>query len=170
MEDENVKKMSVDKRFATDEYIINKHNRIGDFEPNDTFEEGRCRCERLDQKSGWGMNLLVSVRLSLPSKPARVPVFFINLDKDVERLAHIRGLLHESFGHDHVFRIRGVEHDNAGWLTSKLTLQPLTAHWNLIRAFRFEYPFHQFWCIWHAIALNPIQIPLARLMLDMIIM
>jgi len=108
-----IKTINVDINFETNVYIINKNNWICDEIYNDTFEisinNGVCICKRTDSNSGWGMNLIISANIINYSINKSIPVFFINLEKDKERLKFIQNMLYNIF--DTVYRIEGVKHD-----------------------------------------------------------
>jgi len=114
--DENIKTTYVDKNFENGVYTINKNNWICYGIYNDTFEitinDGLCICKRTDSNSGWKLNLLINANIILYPNPTKsIPIFFINLDKDKERLKFIQDILYKIFDKNDVYRIEGVKHD-----------------------------------------------------------
>lgn len=113
---ENIKTINVDKNFENSVYIINKTNWICDDNYNDTFEitinDGICICKRIDSTGGWDMNLLINATMIFYSnKPESIPIFFINLDKDKERLKFIQDILYKIFDNNNIYRVEGVKHE-----------------------------------------------------------
>jgi hypothetical protein len=114
--DENIKTINVDKNFENSVYIINKTNWICDDNYNDTFEiticDGVCICKRLDSLGGWGMNLLINANIIFNFNNTKsIPIFFINLDKDKERLKCIQDILYKIFDNNKIYRVEGVKHN-----------------------------------------------------------
>lgn len=113
--DQNTKTICVDINFENSVYIINKYNWICDDKYNDTFEitinDGVCVCRRTDSNTGWGMNLLINANIIFHSNTKSIPVFFINLDKDIERLQFIKNILYKIFDNNNIYRIEGVKHE-----------------------------------------------------------
>lgn len=111
----NIKVLNVSKRFLDGTYIINKHNWVGSDQYNDMFEvkiiEGICYVKRLDSDSGWGMMLGFEAPVQTMITNEIIPVYFINLDKDVERLQSFEEMIYPIFGKEHVLRIPGVVHE-----------------------------------------------------------
>lgn len=110
-----IKILDVDLKFENKVYIVNKNNWICDENYNDTFEitinNGLCTCKRTDSNCGWGMNLIINASIIVNNnntKNNNIPVFFINLEKDKERLISIKNMLHKIFYS--VYRIEGVKH------------------------------------------------------------
>ena len=64
---EAIKLITVDTIFKNDIYIINKNNWISNDIYKDNFEitinNGICSCKRLDENSGWDMNLIIRVNI-----------------------------------------------------------------------------------------------------------
>ena len=103
----NIKIIPMSRNYDDNEYTINKSNWIGNFKYNDTFKvtitNGTCICKRTDKKIGWNMNLIIKSKFT-------IPIFFINLKKDVERLIFIKNILNKISDKKHIFRIDGVNH------------------------------------------------------------
>lgn len=114
--DKNIKTIDVDINFENKMYIVNKYNWISDDDFNDTFEiiinNGICTCKRTDSNCGWNMQLLIKANIIIDSSTKNIiPIFFINLKKDTERLQLINNLLHKIFDSNNIYRIEGVKHD-----------------------------------------------------------
>ena len=96
-------------------YIINKTNWICDETYNDVFEitikDGICTCKRLDSNTGWGMELLININILPSLNPTTLPIFFINLEKDKDRLQFIKNILYDIFDNNNIFRVEGVKHE-----------------------------------------------------------
>lgn len=111
----NVKTLDVSKRFLDGNFIIDKHNWSGYEVHDDVFEvsikDGICRVKRLDSDSGWGMMLGFETKVNEINTKEMVPLFFINLDKDVERRQTFEEMIYKIFKKEHVIRIPGVVHE-----------------------------------------------------------
>lgn len=115
--DQNIKLTYVNSDFENNNYIVNKNNWVVDEDYDDNFEvtifNGKCFCKRTDSNEGWGMNLIIYAKKKIDcSKNINIPIFFINLDKDRERLISILNILNKVFDKEYIFRIEGVKHES----------------------------------------------------------
>jgi len=110
---ENTKCINIDNIFENKTYSISKLNWGNDTIHNNTFEviieNSQCCVRRTDTNTGWGMLLIIQADLIEQRQPISVPVFFINLDKDKDRLQHIQELLNKIFDKNDIYRIPGVK-------------------------------------------------------------
>jgi hypothetical protein len=111
-----IKTIDIDINFENNIYIIDKNNWINDHNYNDTFKiiinNGKCICKRIDINCGWDMELIINANIIIDySKLATIPVFFINLEKDKERLIFIQNILYKIFDNNNIYRIEGVKHN-----------------------------------------------------------
>ena len=110
----NTKYINIDNIFENKTYTISKINWVNDTHHNDTFEviieNNQCHVRRTDLNTGWGMFLIIQADLTEQTQPESVPVFFINLEKDKDRLEHIQGLLNQIFDKNDIYRSPGVKH------------------------------------------------------------
>lgn len=111
---ENTKCINIDNIFKNNTYNISKSNWVNDDTYNDTFEvtieNNKCHVRRTDTNTGWGMILIIQADLAEQKQTTTIPIFFINLDKDKDRLDHIQGLLNKIFDKSDIHRIPGVRH------------------------------------------------------------
>lgn len=111
---ENKKSINIDNIFKNKTYNISKSNWVNDETHNETFdviiENGLCRVTRTDTNIGWSMCLIIRVELAEQKETSNIPIIFINLDKDKDRLEHIQGVLNKIFDNSDIHRIPGVKH------------------------------------------------------------
>jgi GR25 family glycosyltransferase involved in LPS biosynthesis len=111
---ENTKCINIDNIFKNNTYNISKSNWVNDDTYNDTFEvtieNNQCHVTRTDTNTGWGMILIIQADLVEQKQTTTIPIFFINLDKDKDRLDHIQRLLNKIFDKSDIHRIPGVRH------------------------------------------------------------
>jgi len=111
----NIKTINIDANFENNIYIVSKNNWIGEDNTDEIFEikinDGVCICKRTDSNSGWEFELLINASIYTDSSDTKtIPIFFINLDKDKDRLVHMENLLYKIFTKNNIYRIKGVEH------------------------------------------------------------
>ena len=111
--DTNLKVFNINNNFKNNFYIIKKNNWISNDIYNDVFEvtilDGICSVKRIDLDTGWGIDLIIYA--DILNKNDNIPVFFINLEKDTERLIHIQNILNKIFNLTDIYRICGVKHE-----------------------------------------------------------
>ena len=111
----NIKTLNIEKNFENNIYFIDKSNWLCDDQYNDSFEitinNGICTVNRLDKNLGWGMHLII--RANLIDKKNSIPVCFINLEKDKDRLEHIQNILNNIFDKTNIYRIEGIKSENS---------------------------------------------------------
>ena len=112
--EENKKDMSISNRFTNGVYLFDKNNWLNDDKSNEKFEvtinEGHCLVNRVDSSNGWDLFLVVDIDFLIPANNI-IPIVFINLEKDSERLTHIESVLNNIFNKEDIYRIEGVEHN-----------------------------------------------------------
>ena len=106
--DTNIKTLVVDDNIVNNRYIINKDNYIFEI----IINNNTCICKRLDLNKGWEIELLIEANIKNNYYDSNIiPVFFINLEKDKDRLIFIRNILNNIFNNKYVYRIEGVKHN-----------------------------------------------------------
>ena len=105
----NIKTITIDKSYINTNFIVNNKNwasKSSKYE--DTFKviikNGVCTIQRIDQNNGWDMKLSIYL-----NRTDNIPVYFINLDKDTDRLKYIQDTLYSIFNTEDIHRISGVE-------------------------------------------------------------
>lgn len=110
---DNIKTVDVDSKLIDDIYFVDKTNWVSNDTYNDRFRiqiiNGKAICQRLDATSGWGMELVIYANIKLIDHD--IPVFYINLPKDTDRLKFINNVLNTISDTKNIFRIEGVTHE-----------------------------------------------------------
>lgn len=150
----NLKEFNISSDFKNNTYIIDQNNLFGNnkFE-NYIFEvkieNGTCKVKRIDSNSGWNLHLIIYAELNINNinnlnninnnsiyNINNIPIFFINLEKDTDRLEHMQNMLSNIFNKKNIYRINGVQ--------NKLGLEGCRlAHINAnIAAINYRFPYY----------------------------
>jgi hypothetical protein len=119
----NIKELDISLDYIDNTYKINKTNWLSSDNHNDTFEvtinNGKCKVKRTDTDGWWGMNLIIFAEVSKEADikatqddvdETNIPIMFINLEKDTDRLEHITNTLSGIFDISNIHKIEGVKH------------------------------------------------------------
>jgi hypothetical protein len=110
----NIKELDISLDYVDNTYKINKTNWLTSDLHNDTFEvtinKGKCTVKRTDSDGWWGMNLIIFAEVSKEADNREMPIMFINLEKDKDRLKHITNTLGSIFDQKNIHKIEGVKH------------------------------------------------------------
>jgi hypothetical protein len=110
----NIKELDISLDYVDKTYQINKTNWLTIDKHNDTFEvtisKGKCTVKRTDTNNWWGMNLIILADVSKEADDQNLPIMFINLEKDKDRLEHITNTLSRIFDISNIHKIEGVIH------------------------------------------------------------
>ena len=110
----NTKELDISLDYVDKTYKINKTNWLTSDIHNDTFEvtinRGKCTVKRTDSGGWWEMKLIIFAEVSKESDNKEIPIMFINLEKDKDRLDHITNTLSGIFDITNIHRIEGVKH------------------------------------------------------------
>lgn len=110
----NIKEIKVSLDYIDKTYKINKTNWLTSDHHNDTFEvtinRGKCTVKRTDSDGWWAMNLIIFAEVSKEEYNKEIPIMFINLEKDKDRLKHITNILTKIFDEKNIHKIDGVTH------------------------------------------------------------
>lgn len=112
----NTKELDISLDYIDNTYIINKTNWLKADKYDDTFEvtinNGKCKVKRTDTNGGWALVLIILAEVSCNAleETTDIPIMFINLDKDKDRLVHIKNVLSNIFEPSNIHRIEGIKH------------------------------------------------------------
>lgn len=95
--------------------IVDKSNWLNNRKTDEKFDikirNGKCIIERNDKKIGWNFVLRIGINNVINLKENYIPIFFINLDKDKNRLKLFESNMKPIFGEKNLNRISGVIHN-----------------------------------------------------------